>query len=356
VFGIEIGLNWSLLFVFALIAWSLATQLPAEVPRLPTAEYWIAGAAGAVAFYLCLLAHELAHSLVATRQGVKVSGITLWLFGGVSNLEGEPKSARSEALITAYGLAAGLRSAAAAPLLVSLLSWLGLINILLGVFNLVPAFPLDGGRLLASILWWRSGSRRQGVHQAVRVGRLIAYLMIALGLYQLFFVSVLNGAWLAFLGWFLLSAASAEEAGAEARDLLKTVPVAVAMTSPVVTVPDWLTVEQFLAAEAPRHPFTTYPVHDPSGRLTGVVRLRELLDHRTPASAEKRLSDVAHPLSDIPVARPDEDLSMLLARAGSQLDKRVLVFDGDRLVGIVSPADIARILTLKQAVQRQPQG
>jgi Zn-dependent protease len=366
VFGIQIGLNWSLLFVFALIAWSLATQLPPQVPgRLP-AEYWIAGIAGALAFYVCLLAHELAHSVVARMQGVKVSGITLWLFGGVSNLETEPKSARSEALITfvgpltslvvaaiAYVLAVALAASHALALVVAVLIWLAYINVALGVFNLLPAFPLDGGRLLSSILWWRSGSRRQGIHQAVQVGRVIAYLMIAIGLLQLFFVSVVGGIWLAFLGWFLLSAAGAEEAGVAARELLRKVAVSAAMTSPVVTVPDWLTVEQFLSAEAPRHSFTTYPVHDPQGALTGVVRLREVIEHRRPGQLDKRVSEFAHPLSEIVTARPDEDLGALVERAGARLERRVLVFDGTQLVGIISPADIARILTLRQAMAKQ---
>ncbi|TMF83603.1 MAG: CBS domain-containing protein, partial [Chloroflexi bacterium] len=212
--------------------------------------------------------------------------------------------------------------------------------------------PLDGGRLLSSILWWRSGSRQKGVHNAVRVGRVFAYLMIAAGVLELFVGEVANGIWIAFLGWFLLSAAASEEAGSAVRTLLRSVPVSAAMTSPVVTLPDWVTVEQFLESVAPNHSFTTYPVHEPSGKLTGVVRLSELV--RLPAGdrANKHLIEVARPIADVPTTNPREDLSALIQRVGLSLEQRVLVFDNGSLVGIVSPADVARVMTLRQGLPK----
>lgn len=358
-FGIEIGVNWSLIFIFALIAWTLATQfLPAYVSGQPALAYWVAGAAGAVAFYACLLAHEMAHALVARRNGVKVAGITLWLFGGVSRLDGEPTSAGAEALIAGVGPLTSLGVAVIAfvlallpmPALAAyLLGWLAYVNLALALFNLVPAFPLDGGRLLSAWFWWRSGSRQRGVHNAVRIGRVFAYLMIALGVFELFTGSYINGIWIAFVGWFLLSAGSSEEAGGVVRDLLRSVPVSAAMTSPVVTVPDWLTVEQFLESTATQHPFTTYPVHDPSGQLTGIVRLGDLVRVRTHRDDE-RLRDHARPIADVPTSRPDEELAALIQRVGTALDQRVLVFDKGRLVGIVSPVDVAKLVAVRQAL------
>ena len=221
---------------------------------------------------------------------------------------------------------------------------------MLGLFNLVPAFPLDGGRLLSSLLWWRSGSRQRGVHNAVRVGRVFAYLMIAAGALELFLGQVASGIWIAFIGWFLLSAGASEEAGSTVRTFLRSVPVSAAMTSPVVTIPDWVTVETFLESVAPNHSFTTYPVHDASGRLTGVVRLSDLV--RMPASerAERHLKDVARPIEAVPTTNPREDLSALIQRIGADLEQRVLVFDGGALVGILSPADVARVLTVRQTL------
>ncbi|HEY4889395.1 MAG TPA: site-2 protease family protein [Candidatus Dormibacteraeota bacterium] len=364
-FGIEIGFNWSLFFVFVLIAWTLAAGvLPQDVPGQGLVAYWAAGAAGAIVFYGCLLAHELSHALVARRSGMKVAGITLWMFGGVSRLEGDPKSAGAEALIAGVGpltsfalalIALALALATTANAVVSdLLSWLAFVNLALGLFNLVPAFPLDGGRLLSSLFWWRSGSRQRGVHNAVRIGRVFAYLMIAIGVLELFSGAVVDGIWIAFIGWFLLSAGSSEEVGTTIKALLKSVPVSAAMTSPVVTVPDWLTVEQFLESVALHHPFTTYPVHDPSGKLTGVVRLSELVRVASHDRGQKRLSDCGRPIPQIPNARPDEDLAALIERLGAAIDQRVLVFDQGQLVGIVSPVDVTRILTVRQTLNRGP--
>jgi len=366
VFGIEIDANWSLIFIFALVAWSLAVQvLPQAVPGQASAAYWITGVAGALLFYVGLLTHELAHSLVARRNGVRVTGITLWLFGGVSQLSGEPARPGIEALITVVGPLTSLLVAVLAAvialvagvlalpgLIVGLFGWLAILNVALGLFNLVPAFPLDGGRLLSSFFWWRTGSRQRGVHDAVRVGRVFAFLMIGLGVLELFMGSAYNGIWLAFLGWFLLSAGSAEEASTAARGLLKSVPVSAAMSPNVVSEPDWLTTEQFLRSVAGQHPFTTYPVHDQSGKLTGVVRLREVVRTVSTGGGDRRLHDIAHPISEIPRARPDEDLGALLDRIGAELDKRVLVFDGDQLVGILSPADVARQIAARQAAAR----
>jgi len=364
-FGIEVGFNWSLIFIFALVTWTLATNiLPITAPGYGAVLYWVIAAVGAVLFYASLLAHELSHAIVARRNGVKVAGITLWLFGGVSRLEGEPKSARAEALIAAVGpltsfVVAGIAFVlayvtSANALLSGVLAWLTFVNVVLGLFNLVPAFPLDGGRILSSLLWWRSGSRQRGVHNAVRVGRVFAYLMIAGGVLELFLGGGISGIWMAFLGWFLLQAAASEEAGSVVRTLLRSVPVSAAMTSPVVTLPDWVTVEQCLESVAPNHSFTTYPVHEPSGKLTGVVRLSDLVRIPSGERGQKHLIDVARPIAEVPVTNPREDLSALIQRIGAGLDQRVLVFDNGTLVGIVSPADVARVLTVRQTIGAAP--
>jgi len=364
-FGIEVGFNWSLIFIFALVTWTLATNiLPITAPGYGAVLYWVIAAVGAVLFYASLLAHELSHAIVARRNGVKVAGITLWLFGGVSRLEGEPKSARAEALIAAVGpltsfVVAGIAFVlayvtSANALLSGVLAWLTFVNVVLGLFNLVPAFPLDGGRILSSLLWWRSGSRQRGVHNAVRVGRVFAYLMIAGGVLELFLGGGISGIWMAFLGWFLLQAAASEEAGSVVRTLLRSVPVSAAMTSPVVTLPDWVTVEQFLESVAPNHSFTTYPVHEPSGKLTGVVRLSDLVRIPSGERGQKHLIDVARSIAEVPVTNPREDLSALIQRIGAGLDQRVLVFDNGTLVGIVSPADVARVLTVRQTIGAAP--
>jgi Zn-dependent protease len=363
-FGIEINVNWSVIFVFALVSWTLATAvLPADVPDQPTAAYWISGVAGGVLFYLGLLAHELAHSLVARRNGVQVSGITLWLFGGVSQITGEPRSAGIEALLTVVGpltsiafavilflLGTALSATGSLPLVVDVFYYLAILNVGLGVFNLIPAFPLDGGRLLEAFFWWRFGSRQRGVHAAVQVGRFFSFLLIAYGVFMLFQGNVLNGIWTAFIGWFLLSAAGAEESATVSRAVFQSLPVTAVMSAPVVTVPDSISVEEFLASNAVHHPFTTYPVHDDAGSLTGVVRLNELVRAANAGRGRSRLRDLAVPISEMPTARPDENLEAMVERVGSKIERRVLVFDGTRLAGIVSPNDLARLVRARQVL------
>lgn len=357
VLGIEIGFNWSLVFIAGLIVYNLAVGVfPQDVPGMPALIYWLAGAIAAVAFFSCLLAHELAHSIVARGRGVTVSGITLWLFGGVAQLAGEPKTARDEALIAGVGpltsfaiaaVAAGLWAATQSlPLVAELFLWLALINVSLGLFNLVPAFPLDGGRLLSALFWWRQGTRARGVHTAVRIGRVLAIVMIGLGIVVAFTLSLFNGLWLAVIGWFLLNAGAQEETGTVMKAALRSVPVSAAMTSPVVTIPDWLTIGQFLEAVAPEHRFTTYPLHDQAGNLTGVVRLGDLVKLGREA-ADGRLSSVARPISEIPTTRPEEALSALIERIGATIDNRVLVYDQGKLVGILSPVDVARLIAVR---------
>lgn len=358
VFGIEVGFNWSLLFIVGLIVYQLAVGVfPIDVPGLPALIYWLAGLVAAVAFLSCLLAHELAHSVVARGRGVTVSGITLWLFGGVSQLAGEPRTARDEAVIAGVGpltsfaiaaIAAGLWFAARPVALVAeVLLWLAVVNVALGLFNLVPAFPLDGGRLLSALFWWRQGTRQRGVHTAVRIGRVLAIVMIGLGIVVAFTLSLFNGLWLAVIGWFLFNAGSQEEAGSVMKAALRSVPVSAAMTSPVITIPDWLTIGQFLESVAPEHRFTTYPLHDQAGNLTGVVRLGDLVKLGREA-ADGRLSSVARPIAEIPTSRPDEPLAGLIERIGATIENRVLVYDQGRLVGILSPIDVARLIAVRQ--------
>ena len=368
IFGIEIRFNWTLVLIYLLIAWTMATTvLPQAAPHQASWAYWVSGLVGALIFYACLLAHEISHALVARRKGVRVASITLWLFGGVTQLDGEPASAGAEALITVvgplmslllaavgFGLASGLTVIGASPLITNLVAWLALLNLILGVFNLVPAFPLDGGRLLSSLIWWRTGSRLRGTRGAVRVGRVFAGLVIAAGVLEILVGGFLSGIWLAFIGWFLFSAGGAEERQAQVLSLLKQVPVAAAMSQPLVTVPDWLTVEQLLSTGQHRSPL--YALHDPAGNLSGLVNLADLMATASAARSEQRLRDYALPVAAFPTAAPQDDLEAVLHRVGPAIQRGVLVMDGTQLVGILSGADVARIAAIRQAQSSPPMG
>jgi Zn-dependent protease/CBS domain-containing protein len=359
IFGIHVGLNWSLLVVAALIAWSLATSLlPSASPGQTSGAYWTAGVVSAFVFLTSLLAHELAHSVVAMRRGVKVEGITLWLFGGVSRFSSDTASPGAQALITFVGpltslvlgvlfyLVAVAASGGSHPaLFAATLAWLGYINISLGVFNLVPAFPLDGGRLLQSLIWLRTGDRLRATRIAARIGMLFAYLLIAYGLATFIFAgSLIGGVWSVFLGWFLLSAARSEAVGGLIRQALAGMTVAQVMTPNPVQAPDDISVEDALHGYilASRH--STFPTHDAAGRLSGLLTLTALKNVAPGARPTTLIRQIICPLGKVSTAGPADPIINLLAVSDGCSEGRTLVVDGGRLVGIISPSDINRLL------------
>ncbi|HXM55269.1 MAG TPA: site-2 protease family protein [Candidatus Dormibacteraeota bacterium] len=360
--GIRIGANWSLLVVFALITWSLATaQLPLEVPHQPASAYWTVAVIASLFFFGSLLAHELGHALLARSMGIEIEGITLWLFGGVARFRADAGGAGAELRIAAVGpgvslglavvfllLAAAMAAAGVPALVVAAASWLGVVNVLLGGFNLLPAFPLDGGRVLRALLWRRSGRLPAATATATRVGAILAYLMIGLGIVSFFIGDVVNGVWLAFLGWFLLMAGRAEAEGTVAQDALAGVRVADVMTPDPATVPAWITVDDLVERYLLARRHSGYPIVDLDGRPQGLVTVDLLRRVPPDRRATTRLAEIAYPLSAVVTARPDEPFAELARRLGSGPGARALVFDGDRLVGVVSPTDVARVLTVAE--------
>ncbi|MBO0685978.1 MAG: site-2 protease family protein [Candidatus Dormibacteraeota bacterium] len=357
--GIRIGLNWSLLVVVALIAWSLAaTILPSADPGQPVAAYWTAGVISALVFMLSLLAHELAHSVVAQRRGVRVEGITLWLFGGVSQFGSDTTSPGASALITFvgpltslvlggvfYAVAVGLGGVPNTGLLRATLSWLGNINLLLGLFNLLPAFPLDGGRILHALIWLRTGDRLRATRIAARIGMVFAFLMIAYGLASFVALrSAFNGIWWIFLGWFLLSAARSEEASGLLRQALEGIRVREVMTPDPVLAPGDISVEEALHGYVLASRHSTFPIQDGDGRLSGLLTMAALKQVPVERRATTRIRDIGCRMEQVPTVGPNDPAINLLDRPQTCSEGRTLVLDGDRLVGIVSPSDINRLL------------
>lgn len=357
--GIHVGLNWSLLVVAALIAWSIATGiLPGAAPGQTTAAYWTAGVVSAFVYLASLLAHELAHSIVATRRGVKVEGITLWLFGGVSRFNSESSSPGAQAWITFVGpltslllgavflLAAAVVGGGANSALSSAsLAWLGYINILLGVFNLLPAFPLDGGRILQSLIWRGTGDRLRATRIAARIGMVFAYLFIAYGLITFFAAgSIIGGVWAVFLGWFLLSAARAEEAGGLIRQALSGISVAEVMTPNPVQAPDDISVDEALHSYVLTSRHSTFPTHDAGGRLSGLLTMAALKNVAPDARPTTRIREIICPLDRVSTAAPADPATNLLNLSDGCSDGRTLVIDNGRLVGIISPSDVSRLM------------
>ena len=354
---IPIGANWSVLFVFVLVVGELSELvLPGYYPGEAAWTYWIVGTVTTFFFFASLLAHEVAHAVVARHNGIGVHRITFWLFGGVSELEGEVLTPGADFRIAAVGpitsfVLAGVFAASGVSLrhwglVSSAAGWLAWMNVLLGAFNMIPAAPLDGGRVLRAVLWNRHGERTRAAVISARVGQGFAYLLVTLGVLEFLTVSI-AGLWFVFLGWFLLSAARAEENSATVGATLVGARVRDVMTPTPTTFSPSMTVAELLDTQLQRIHFSSFPLVGSSRELEGLAtvgRIRRLPAHLRATTA---LIDVACPVAEVPVVGPDEPLTSLLERMHGAADGRALVMDETgRLVGIVSPRDVTRYLQL----------
>jgi Zn-dependent protease len=366
--GIAIGINWSLFLIAGLLTWILAdVTLPAAAPRYGVIAYWLSAAVVVILFFAGLLAHEVAHSLVARRRGVEVERITLWLFGGVSQLHGEAASPAAEFRIAvvgplmSFGVAAGfgvlavlIASLRGPTLAVAAAAWLGAINALLAVFNLAPAAPLDGGRILHAAVWRRSGSHEQATAVATRAGRWFGYALMGVGV-LLFLAGDLTALWFVLLGWFLVAAAGAEATHELLRGALGGLVVRDVMSADPIVAPDTLSVHELVEDWFLGRGHSAFPLADSQGRVDGLVTLHGV--RRADAkSGVLSARDVADDLSSVARVDPDDSLEVLLARTATARggDGRALVFAGDDLVGIVSPSDVRRALDVAALQRRHP--
>lgn len=367
--GVRVGLHWSVLVIVVLVVLALARgRFPAAHPGYAASAYWALALLTAVVFLASLLVHELAHAMVARRNGVEVDGITLWMLGGAARLHGEAPTPAAELRIAGVGpltsaLAGGvfagltvwLDALGVSGLIIEAVGWLAAINILLALFNALPAAPLDGGRLLRALLWHRTGDRLRATRGASAAGRALGWFLVAAGFAAVLFAGNLSGLWSALIGWFLIAAATAEVRQAEMQGALEGVPVGRVMTPDPVTIPSWTTIDGFLA-EGPFGPYrhSAFPVVAPDGTLAGLFTMS--MADRTPARARTRttVGDVMRGLPDVVTVGPEEPVVDLLPRLQEGGLRRALVLDGDRLVGIVTLADITRALTWPVETPRQP--
>jgi Zn-dependent protease len=357
--SIPISVHASWVAIFALIAWTLATgYFPRALPELGTVAAWTYGMVAALALFASVLVHELAHAAVAIAHGLRVRGITLLLFGGVAHMEEEPPTARAEALVAAAGplasftIAATLWAARAAGLVGAgvpgaIADYLMAINVAVGAFNLIPGFPLDGGRLLRALLWRWHGSLSRATYLAGRAGVACAMLFIGWGLIQMLGGALVSGVWLVLIGLFLRSAAKAGSSQVALRQILDRLPISAIMTREVVGVPSDATlaelVDRFWA-----HHHTTVPVLRGSA-VIGIASLAELEHVPREQWTLIRVHDVMRPLDGSLVASPTDSAFVALERATTNGVGRLVVVEEGRLLGYVSLKDITHALTLRGA-------
>jgi Zn-dependent protease/CBS domain-containing protein len=357
--GVQVRINWSWFVVFALIVWSLAASVfPSQNPELSDGVHLAMGIAAALVFFVSVLLHELGHAWQARREGMEIDGITLWLFGGVAEFKGsfpnpgaEFRIAIAGPLVT-VGLAVGflLLALASLPSAVDgVAAWLGYINLSLLVFNLIPALPLDGGRVLRAALWRARNDLGWATRVAADIGRGFGYLFIALGLLMFIVEGSFSGAWLAFIGWFLLQAATAEARYVVTEQALSGLQVRDLMARNPVTVDPDLTVGRFMDEIAAARRFTTYPVVDGSGRTIGLLAFRSVAAVPRSEWDARRVRESMIPLDEVPLltesTRAVDALADLSSRPGAN---RGLVVANGHVEGLLSITDLARALEARR--------
>lgn len=368
--GIRVGVHWSVLVIATLLLVGLsAGQFPVMHPGYPTVAYAVAGVVAAAAFFVSLLAHELAHGIVARQHGVEVEGITLWMFGGVARLLGDAPDPAADlriagvgplvslvlgvgfGVLTVLGAAIGIDR-----LMLGVVGWLALINVVLAVFNLIPAAPLDGGRILRSLLWRRHGDRFRAATTAARAGRAFGFMLVALGLVSVIMLPGIGGLWLALIGWFIATAASGEEQHAQIQDTLRDIRVHQVMTPDPLTVPTGISVAELLDDHVLRARCSTFPIVDDEHRLQGLVTLNRIKPVEPDRRAFVPIEEIACAVDDVAVVASTDRLVDALSAMTRTDDGRAVVVDGGRVVGIVSPTDVARTLDLQQVIREQRHG
>jgi Zn-dependent protease/CBS domain-containing protein len=361
--GIPINVDASWLIVLALITWTLASFFERELPHLTEPNYWLMGLVTALIFFTCIVLHELGHALVAQRLGIPLRGITLFLFGGVAELEGEPTSAGREFLMA---IAGPLVSAVLAALFwglagvgadagwdaraLAMLNYLAAINALVLAFNLIPAFPLDGGRVFRSILWGTMGNLRRATHWAALLGQGFAWVLIALGILHFFQRDVISGVWLGLIGLFLHNAAQSSYQQLLTRQALQGEPVRRFMNPDPIVVPPSLDLRHWVEEYVYRFHHKMFPVVA-DGRLEGVIST-EALTHFP--RDEWDFHTIAEAMWPSPLSislPPNADALQALDQMRRTGSSRLLVTEGDHLLGMVSLKDLLRFLELKLEVE-----
>lgn len=380
ILGIGIFIDWSWIIIFVLVTWNLAAGvLPQWHPEWNPALSWSVAAAGAILFFASVLLHELSHSVVAKAQGLPVRRITLFMFGGVSSLEREPSSSRSEFLIAAVGpltsillgvvffalatIAAdgliavdSLASISRLDPLSTLLLWLGPINVLVGLFNLVPGFPLDGGRILRSLLWWVTGSLRRATRWAAGVGQFIAWLFIFAGIAMILGVSIpifgaglLGGFWLAFIGWFLNNAAIASYRQVIIHDLLEDMTVSRLMRRDVPTVTADLSIGELVYDQIMNTDSRAFVVME-GDRIAGLITIEDVRNMPREEWNSTTVGAVMTPADRLVMVSPEEDAVEALTELASRDIRQLPVVRNGKLIGMLRRRDVVKWLQLQSDV------
>ncbi len=364
--GIDIGLHYSWFIIAALMAFSLAEQFHHVNPSWGAPQVWAAALFTAVLFFLSLLVHELAHSLVAQSHGMKVREITLFALGGVSQIEDEASDAKTEFWMAIAGPIASLiigfgclgiaghlgwhPSTAAHTVMVEVLGWLGVINISLALFNLIPGFPLDGGRVLRAIVWAITRNADRATRIAARVGKVVALAFIVYGIWEFFSGGGFNGLWLVFIGWFLMDAAKASYAEAEITGALRDVRASQVMSRDCAIVNRGMSLQDFVDTYLLMSGDRCFAVED-HGSMVGIITPRDVAKIPRELWGNTSVDQAMRPLQQLHIISPETpvvDALKLMAR--NDVNQLPVVSNGT-LDGIISRSQLLQLLTTRSELR-----
>jgi Zn-dependent protease/CBS domain-containing protein len=357
VIGIPIYLHFSWLIIFSLIVWTLSTgYFPAQHPDLPAASNWAKGLVTSLLFFVSIVLHELGHAVVALRHGLRTRSITLFIFGGVAHLEKDPRDGRAEFWMAAAGPAVSLALAGlfytcatlpfVGPSAAAVAKYLALINLILGLFNLVPAFPMDGGRLLRGALWGPMGKAR-ATRIASGAGTFFAFLLIFAGVFSLFRGDSFGGLWYILIGWFIKDASAASYQQVRLDEALRGLTVRDAMVDDVATVPSSGSVAEAAREYFMRTGYGSYPVTRGEA-VVGLLCLKDVLRLSAEERESTSVQGAMRPLTDAIVTDPEAPLPVAIARMAQAGTARLLAMHGDRLVGLLTMTGVIRRLKVRE--------
>ena len=359
IFGIDIYIHISWVIILVLLTWSLAVGwFPVLYHGFSAVTYWVLGFIAAVLLFVSVLLHELAHSVVARARGLPVKNITLFIFGGVSNIEKEPGSPGVEFQMAVVGPLTSLLIGVLAFVLLFLLGqyssalaailwYLGLANILLGIFNLIPGFPLDGGRVLRSIVWKIDGNLRRATRIVTVVGQIIAYLFILVGIWLFFVGYFIDGLWLGFIGWFLLSSAQSANSEVMLQSVFRGVTVSEVMNTAPTTVPANISlqklVDEYFLPLGLRSAFVIQ-----GDRLAGLITLSDIRHVLREEWGQTPVGLAMIPRDRLHIVSPQQSLNDVLPLMAGRDVNQLPVVQDERLVGVLSRDAIVRYLEIRR--------
>ena len=364
--GFEVRVDWSWIIIAILIAWSLSKGLfPSYYKNLSPQTYWWMGIIGALGLFLSIIVHEFSHSLVARRYGLPMKGITLFIFGGVAEMEEEPASAKVEFMVAIagpissilialifYGIHAAGKQAGLAQPINGVVAYLAMINGILAVFNLLPAFPLDGGRVLRSILWGVKKNLRWATYVSSRIGSGFGILLIVLGVIQVFRGNFIGGMWWFLIGMFLQGAAKASYQQLLTRRALEGEPVRRFMKTDAVTVPPSISLERLVEEYVYKYHFKMFPVVQDHDRLLGCVTTKQIKEIPREEWSRRTVGDVASQCTPENTIGPHADAMKALSIMKQTGNSRLMVVEGGRLLGIIALKDLLELLSLKVELEQ----